>query len=66
MATTGVTVLVAVAVPTLLDAVTATRIVFPTSAAESIRVLEVAPEMVVHSAPDALHRCHAYVRAGTG
>ena len=48
----------ATAVPALLDPVTSTLNVWPTSALTTARVWPVAPEMSVQLAPLVLHRCH--------
>ena len=46
--------------PVVLFAVTSTRIVLPLSAATSVYVVAVAPEMSAHWAPAVSQRCHWY------
>ena len=42
----------------LFAAVTFTRIVEPTSVGPRSRLVEIAPPMFAHEAPELLHRCH--------
>jgi hypothetical protein len=58
--TTAVCADVAVADPAEFDAVTATRIVEPTSAETSVYAAAVAPEILTQFAPEESQRCHWY------
>jgi hypothetical protein len=58
LATTEVGLEEALAEPTLLDAVTVTCTVEPTSALTNVYELPDAPEMSVQPLPSLAHRCH--------